>query len=42
MNEEVVVLKSDRAGQVQTPVDRQIAVVRGMIAAACRGHALQR
>lgn len=28
MNKEAIVLKSDGAGRVQTPVDRQIAVVR--------------
>lgn len=28
MNQEAMVLKSDKAGRVQTPVDRQIAVVR--------------
>ena len=28
MNKQALVLKSDRAGRVQTPVDQQIAVVR--------------
>lgn len=28
MNQEAIVLKSDKAGRVQTPVERQIALVR--------------
>jgi hypothetical protein len=41
MNKQAIVLMSDRAGRVQTPVDRQISVVRES-AAACRGRALRR